>query len=344
MQLSQTNSHELSRRSILTGVAGCGMALASGLAAPPAAEARTFGAGARSGMPWNSGCSIGGWQTFQSFRGRSLDTITTWCQHNTWNEIVALKGGFLTARRSGARVAVSIAPLPRSHDGRNGPNFRLAAAGSFDGYYRQFAQRLAGSGTPNPIVCVGWEVNDDVRPWYAGADPGAYKATFARIATIMRQTVPGVAMEFNVIRRGSYRGSNADLYPGDSVVDVVGMSYYDGNPAHNTEADWQDGVNRTHNGGPGGLNTWLQFAREHNKEFAVREWAIWSTRSGATDNPFYVRKMYEFFRANAAYIAYENYFDQISYHRITGGLHPKASAEYLRLWGRGADTRRTPGT
>jgi hypothetical protein len=53
------------------------------------------------------------------------------------------------------------------------------------------------------------------------------------------------------------------------------------------------------------------------------------------DNPFYIRKMFEFFSRNATHIAYENYFNHKgAQHAITPSKYnPKASAEYKRLWG-----------
>ena len=80
----------------------------------------------------------------------------------------------------------------------------------------------------------------------------------------------------------------------------------------------------------------VQFAKDNGKLFSCAEWGI---RVGATpanvDNPFYIRKMFEFFSANASYIAYENYFNQKAEHQLTpADVNPLASAEYLRLWGR----------
>jgi hypothetical protein len=115
-------------------------------------------------------------------------------------------------------------------------NWRLASGGSFDGYYTQFAQRLAASGKTNVVVRIGWEINNRTRPWFGGTDPGAFKATWRRIAAILRRHNPTVATEWSNIKKGAQSGSILDLYPGDDVVDIVGVNYYDAWPALNTQA------------------------------------------------------------------------------------------------------------
>jgi hypothetical protein len=59
---------------------------------------------------------------------------------------------------------------------------------------------------------------------------------------------------------------------------------------------------------------------------------------GSKDNPLFIQKMFEFFKANADSIAYENYFNQRPRHQLNpGNLNPRASAKYKELWGRGGD-------
>jgi hypothetical protein len=51
---------------------------------------------------------------------------------------------------------------------------------------------------------------------------------------------------------------------------------------------------------------------------ACSEWGIkvGSSNGQSKDNPFYIKKMYEFFKANASFIAYENYFNQKIIHQV----------------------------
>jgi hypothetical protein len=272
-----------------------------------------------------------------SYRGRSIDTITTWCPHSTWADITGLKGGFSTARNSGARISVALPALPHSHSGLKNPqNWKLAANGSFDGYYAQFAKKLEASGRTN-VICraAGWECNDRSRPWYCGTDPGAFKATFARIARIVRQYNPTVLIAWCNMKKGAHQGSIMDYYPGDGSVDMICVNYYDGWPALNTQAIWNSQYYREHQGGPWGIGAWIQEAKSRRKLFSCSEWGISvGVSAGATDNPLYIENMHETFTSNTSVLAYENYFNQKDQHALTPtNVNPKASAKYRQLWG-----------
>ena len=53
----------------------------------------------------------------------------------------------------------------------------------------------------------------------------------------------------------------------------------------------------------------------------------------AADNPLYIENMYRFFRANAAHIAYENYYNRRKAHQLYPSRRfPKASTTYRQLW------------
>lgn len=325
-----------SRRSFLAGLAGTSVAIAGGLGVPQAqAAGSAFGSGALSGLPWHSGCGGSGIATFESYRRRKADCYTIWCQRDSWSDIVSLKGGFSTVKKLPGRISLAIAPLPTPLSAVTNPgNWQLAAKGAFDGYYTLFAQKLAASGRTDMIVRIGWETNRKF-PWYAGADPAGFKDTFKRIADILRRYNPTVSTEWCNVKKGNQQGSVLEQYPGDDAVDIIGVDYYDGWPALNTEAIWAQQFNATYAGGPWGIGAWLAFAKSRGKKLACAEWGISVGEApGTTDNPVYIKKMFEFFSANAAYIAYENYFNQKSRHQIAPGtVNPKASAMYLSLWG-----------
>jgi beta-mannanase len=159
---------------------------------------------------------------------------------------------------------------------------------------------------------------------------------FKRIADILRKHNPSVATEWCNIKRGAQSGSILDSYPGDDAVDIVGVNYYDNLSALNDEATWKKQYNATIKGGPWGIGAWLDFAKSRGKRFACSEWGISvGTSPGTKDNPFYIEKMFEFFRANASSIAYEHYFNQKPRHQLTpGNVNPLSSARYKQLWGR----------
>lgn len=130
-------SSTLSRRGFLAGSAGASLAVAGGIGVPKAeAAGMAFGPGPLSGLPWHSGCGITGFSTFESYRGRRADSYTIWCQRDTWSDIVSFKGGFNVIKKLPGRVSMAIAPLPTNLSAVVNPgNWRLAATGTFDGYY-----------------------------------------------------------------------------------------------------------------------------------------------------------------------------------------------------------------
>lgn len=329
------NTHSCaSRRDFLTGLAGTSLAVAGGLTATSASAAPGFGRGPRSGMPWHSGASLVQIQQFEAYRGRRADVITSWQTANSWSDVARLSPGFGSVVRTGSRMSTAIAPLPKAASiYRNCDSFKLAASGKFDTYYTAFARALASSGTRDPIVRVGWECNDD-RAWFCGIDPDGFKATFGRIARILRQSNPSVSIEWSNVRRGVQKMPITDCYPGDDVVDIIGVNYYDRYPAFNSQAIWNGFHYRSDRGAPWGLGSWLQFAKSRGKRVSISEWGVAAGAGpGSQDNPLYIELMHDFFREAGSYLAYENYFNQQRSHQLTpANTNPKASAKYKQLW------------
>ena len=326
-----------SRREILAGIAGMSVAAVGGIGAAPAQAAAALGPGLKSTKEWHSGCTINKYSEFGLYRGHPIDTITTWCPHNDWSEIMGLKGGFRTAKGSGARISLALAALPRSHSGLLYPeNWKRAAKGDYDTYYRTFASNLKNSGVTNVICRVaGWECNGRTRPWYCGTDKEAFKATFRRMARIVREYNPTVLIEWCNLKKGAQPGSIMDYYPGDDVVDIIGVNYYDGWPALNTQAIWDAQYYADYKGGPWGIGAWIEEVKRHpGKLFSCSEWAISVGISiGATDNALYIENMHQTFTDNAPFIAYENYFNQKPRHQLTpANVNPLSSAKYKQLW------------
>ena len=323
------HSNSASRRHFLAGVAGASMAAGTGLGIPPAEAAGSF-----SGLGWDSGCGSSGFRSFEGYRGRRADCITCWGARRSWNEAVQVPSGIM--RSTSARISLGFAVLPETHSAvKSAGNWRLAARGSFDGYYTQFARNLAATGRRDTIVRIGWETNRKF-PWYGGADPQGFKDTFKRVADIIRKHNPAVKTEWCNVKKGSQSGSVLSMYPGDDAVDIISVDHYDGWPALNTESIWNQMYNATHRGGPWGIGSWLAFAKSRGKKFACPEWGIMiGNGPGTKDNPLYIEKMYEFFSRNRSSIAYENYFNQRRPHQLTpSNANPRSSAMYRKLWGR----------
>jgi hypothetical protein len=125
----------------------------------------------------------------------------------------------------------------------------------------------------------------------------------------------------------------ATLYPGDDVVDGISMDHYDfySLVAHN-DAQFADAMSPPNGTG---LQDGVNFARAHKKGFAVPEWGLHAVQ-GAGDNPFFMKKMFEFFSKNKDVLVFENYFDELDPYianSLDSGQNPRSANVYKELWG-----------
>ena len=235
--------------------------------------------------------------------------------------------------------------------------FAQCAAGAFDSSWRQIGANLNAAGTQGMVVRLGWEANigSDSHPW--GVDtpdqvPG-FVQCWRHAAAQLKSTAPGVLLEWTSSKKTSNTSINVlDMNPGDDVVDIWGVHYYDSGPEKSTQALWDKYYTMTFNGGPWGLGSWLAAAQQHGKKLAVSEYAVWQ-QDGQTaaqaDDPVYVDNMYRFFKANAASIAYESYFNSMpDQHTLcnadgTPTAYPNSATTYQRrLEARPVGRRRGP--
>lgn len=288
----------------------------------------------RSGLAWRSGSScpetgIGNW------RGRPLDVTVTFTGIRTWDAITANINSATFRSRAGAtpQFVVTMPMLPTSEDGR----LASCAAGAFDGRFRELGALLARNGAGRAVVRLGWEANHVSRPYApaAEAEIPAYVGCFRREAAALRAAAPGLRIEWTMGRRSTVPFAVTRMYPGDDAVDHLGVHYYDNvAPKMATQSAWDQHYAATYKGGPAGLGTWLREAKARGKKLAVSEWGVWDQGSvAAADNPLYVANMHRFFRANAATIAYENYFNCPLEHQLHPSTRfPRARGEYRQLW------------
>ncbi|RKN11339.1 glycoside hydrolase family 26 protein [Streptomyces radicis] len=152
------------------------------------------------------------------------------------------------------------------------------AEGQFDHHFRALAENLVGHGLADTILVLGWEMNGTTYSHRCAPDPDAWKAYWRRIVETMRD-VEGQRLRFDF---APSRGRDAigwdRCYPGDDVVDIVGMDSYDQPPGH----DFEDHVTQ-----PYGLAFHAEFAAAHGKPMSFPEWGLF--RNG--DNPAYMRRM-----------------------------------------------------
>jgi hypothetical protein len=295
--------------------------------------------GPLSGLPWLSGVSranTGEIDAWAAFRNRPLDLAHTYTYRGSWGGLTDVK--YLTDNYTGwpGRLIISQAFWPEG-----GGSVGECAAGNYDAHWRAFGSSLVENGRPDTIVRLGWELNGDWFDWSC-TDPPAWKSCFRHVAQAIRATAPAAVIDWTINAHGAQNPAshNAyDCYPGDDVVDIVGIDSYDMYPSSHSDGEWNAQCN-----GPEGLCTLIQFARNHGKRFSVGEWGIVTCGGGGTaggDNPFYMQKTWDTFVANRDVMAYEAYFNDPQAGNVCSSLvnpnqAPNSSALYRdgQHWGR----------
>jgi hypothetical protein len=316
-------------------------------AAPPMSTAPPPGAGPRteaattparplttvlSGLSWRSGATNAG-DSFASWRGRPFDVAVTFEDDGTWKgtEVVwALETGELTGFKG--KLAIGIPMLSNRND-----TFQRCIAGDYDSHFHALGQTLKDHGREDSYIRLGWEGNGNWYAWSAGSNAAAWKACFRREVQALRSVAPNVQIDWSMNKEGST--SAVDMYPGDDVVDVIGVDYYSMYPGLKAQADWDRMYTKVqYNNSPVGIGAWLAFAKSHGKKLSVPEWGVNNGGGGGGgDDAMYIHNMYSFFKANADHIAYEAYFNSQcpNFCVFPAGRNPQAAARYQQLWSAG---------
>ena len=189
---------------------------------------------------------------------------------------------------------------------------QLGAEGAYDGYAKQFARVLLYWGLGNSIIRLGWEANDQSDPESAlgttPADWHDWAEYWANIAQSMN-SVPGADFVFDWTVNQYWQPIPLDeWYPGDNVVDIIGIDAYDSgvsDPALSPQQRWEKLYNE-----PDGLAAVAAFAQEHGKPLSIPEWGLAPSggEGGANDDPTYMLGLANFIDTHD--VEYESYFYQ----------------------------------
>jgi hypothetical protein len=218
------------------------------------------------------------------------------------------------------------------------------ASGGHDQDWRNFGDLMVDKGRGDSIVRLGWELNGTFMPWSA-LDTQDYIDCFRHAALAIRSVNPDVVIDWTINAHGTpdeaCDGVSTNCYPGDDVVDIIGIDNYDQGPSADDEADFLRIA-----GAPDGLDWIHDFAVEHDKPFSVGEWGVapgsdWNDNG---ENPEFIRWMHNWFADHASTLAYETYFTncqdgevESNLYRPAGGdcvrRNANAGAVYQELWG-----------
>ncbi|MER6343115.1 glycosyl hydrolase [Streptomyces sp. NPDC001595] len=211
----------------------------------------------------------------------------TYLPGDLWSNIEGLPG-FLDpwadwrTQREDRVFVLNVPMLERNEEGLPDSEVRAllrrGAAGEFDHHFRTLAERLVELRVPDTVLVLGWEMNGITYTHRCGPDPEAWKTYWKRIVTAMR-SVPGQRFRFDFApSRGRDAVPWTECYPGDDVVDVVGMDSYDQPSGMSFDEQVKE---------PYGLQAHVDFAKEHGKALSYPEWGLF--RNG--DDADYMRRM-----------------------------------------------------
>ncbi len=197
-----------------------------------------------------------------------------------------------------------------------------AAAGKLTPQFVQVARTIAAHSSvkgKGPIfIRTGWEFNG---PWMKWASKGK-EAAFITAFRVFVAAFRSVSRDFLIVWCPNIGQDNPALsYPGDDVVDVIGMDFYTqpGQPA-DPIACWL--YQRTM---PFGLDWLVAFGKARGKPIAASEWGVDRDAFGP-----YIAAAFDWFRSvGVLYAIYWNSTAQ--QYSMSDGRYPKSAEVYRSL-------------
>lgn len=261
---------------------------------------------------------------FETWLGKPVDGILGYTGGASWADFDG-SVGWATNLWDGSdrRVFWSVPLIPE------GATLEAAANGDYNDHYLQAAQTLSQFRPQDPELHVrtGWELNGDWFPWAAQGKEQAFIGAFREFVTTFRSVSNRFVFEWNVnIGNQSPAQMNPeDAYPGDDVVDIVGMDFYwntQWDPTDPNEA-WASMRDRTY-----GLQWHQDFAAAHGKKTAYSEWGVMSDAAGP-----YIASAQKWFEDHG--VVFHTYWNSNSDFKgkLSDGQYPAAGAAFQQAFG-----------
>jgi hypothetical protein len=252
---------------------------------------------------------------YERWLGCRVELVVDFGARPTWQVIAAPTYLFDEWAGSTRQLVLSVAMLPNE----GAAHLENGARGEYDQHFRTLARNLVAAGQANAILRIGWEFNLRESRWWTD-QPDVFVEYWRRIVAAMR-SVPG--QEFTFTWNPGYSGADAvPYYPGDDVVDHVGVDVYDALGAPGTypypepcddacRQQRQDAAWDVIADGERGLRFWSEFANSHGKPLALPEWGLWSRPDGYSggNNVSFIERMHQFVSDPTNNVAYHAYFE-----------------------------------
>ena len=200
-------------------------------------------------------------------------------------------------------ITVNLFPTPLA---ASDPDWRaIGAAGGYTHYARILARTLVHDGMGDAVIRLAHEANGTWYPDNIGSTPAQWRQwrEFWRRTVIAMRSVAGADFDFNWCIAAGYRAIPfADYYPGDDVVDSIGVDVYDVHIPSSAGDRWSYAYHMA-----GGVGAIAAFARRHHKPLTIPEWGlIPRAGGGGGDDPQFVRGLSRFVERD--HVAFQSYF------------------------------------
>lgn len=267
---------------------------------------------------------------FIAMAGRAPVGVTDFADRSAWqNMLNSVTWSATCWSRTNYRLSQAVPMLLDK-----GTTLREGANGAYDSHFAQLGRVLVARGKADAYLRIGWEFNGDWYAWSAAKDPEAFVRYFRRLVGIFR-AVPG--QRFRIVwnpSQGQQKIAPDRVYPGDDVVDVIGLDFYNSSwrkeDAH-PEVRW-----RNHLTQPYGLNWLKDFAARHHKPIAFPEWGTGTSPNGQGkgDDPLFIARMAQWIKSNnVAYHAYWDYPAPDYNSELSGGRQPLSARAFRTAFG-----------
>lgn len=259
---------------------------------------------------------------FETWVGRPVDGVQLHTGRESWEDWSGSIGWLIDVWSQQSRpIFWSLQIMPR------GATLADGAAGAYDAHYAAAAQTLA-AGQPEGRIFVrtGWEFNGDWMTWAATRGRArAFVATFRNLVAQFRAVSDRFVIEWcpNI---GDMGMDPEDAWPGDDVVDIVGLDFYyqPQFSSHDPDKAWAEMVGR-----PYGLAWHRDFAAAHGKPRAFAEWGVTLDSSAP-----YVRQVAAWVREDD--VVYQSYWNSDGDYpgKLSGDRIPDAGAAFRQMFGK----------
>jgi hypothetical protein len=212
---------------------------------------------------------------------------------------------------------------------------QAGASGAYEKHARALARHLVAAGLGHSVIRLGAEANLASAPWAITTDSRSLSLwrKFWRQTVLAMRSVHGARFQFDWCINARDRPIRlTKWYPGNDVVDIIGIDAYDSGVALGLNR-WSEIYNR-----PDGIRDVLHFAGTHGKPMSFPEWGLLNREPptlGGGDDHAYINGIARIVRRKR--VAYQSYFDKYdSAVLLTKGSSSLVS--YRRHFGRRGDS------